>query len=189
MSPQSHPVFLQTAIPLFLPLTLLWPTHPVDCPSMPLLLLPARIIIPRWPRLLLPPPSFSSWYINELHWQTRSPPLFSHWRLEALRPLLCFLAVEGAWYWPAAAGLQSWWGVALLWVPLVTVVVVGTCCMVVVMIGMMIHTLKILDPGWLALWLCPTGCTVFSCLDSYCLTDYCPNQIDTWLPLRRGPLS
>ena len=61
--------------------------------------------------------------------------------------------------------------------------------MVVVMIGMMIRTPKILDPGWLALRLCPTERMVFSCLGSYCLTDYCPNQIDTQLPLRRGPLS
>ena len=25
--------------------------------------------------------------------------------------------------------------------------------------------------------LCPTGHKIFTCLDSYCLTDYCPNQI------------
>ena len=43
------------------------------------------------------------------------PPLSFLQILEALQPLLYSSAGEGAWCLPAAAGWQSWRGVAPLW--------------------------------------------------------------------------
>ena len=60
-----------------------------------------------------------------------------------------------------------------------SVAVGRTFCMVVVMViekGMIRSRILTLDPGRPWLRLCLTGSIIFSCLDSYCLTDYCPTQ-------------
>jgi len=63
-----------------------------------------------------------------------------------------------------------------------SVAVVKTCYRVVVVVmvmvmGLMICILMTLDPVLLVKLLCPTECQIFVCLDSYCLTNYCPSRI------------
>jgi len=62
-----------------------------------------------------------------------------------------------------------------------SIAVVKTCYRVVVVMvmvmGSIICILMTLDPVLLVKLLCPTEHQIFTCLDFYCLTDYCPSQI------------